>query len=361
MDSSQKGKTRIAIIGYGIIGPHHAQAILKSQDTRLVAVVDVVPTIASAAAEKLGAHYYPSIAELLASPHKPDAAIICTPNHTHANAAKELTGAGVHILIEKPFSTDVEVGNELLVHLKEARVKTGVMSLVGHHRRFNPYAVSTAAVISSGSLGRIIAINGLWATCKPTSYFDATWRRTKAAGPVLINLVHDVDLLHHFLGPIVRVQTEKTISRRGFEAEEGAAIIFKFKSGVVGTFFLCDNVPSPYGWDFGTGENPNFPNSGQDFYRIFGTEASFSVPDMTRWSYDSKGQQSWNEKMVPEKIDIGTGVSFELQLAHFLRVIASQEVPSCTPEAGLAALIVCEAIKKSLESGTPVDILEYEL
>ena len=40
-------------------------------------------------------------------------------------------------------------------------------------------------------------------------YFDLEWRRTKDAGPVLINLIHDVDLLHFFFGPIVRIQADK--------------------------------------------------------------------------------------------------------------------------------------------------------
>lgn len=87
-------------------------------------------------------------------------------------------------------------------------------------------------------------------------YFDLEWRRTKDAGPVLINLIHDVDLLHFFFGPIVCIQADKTISQREFEAEGGVAIIFRFASGILGTFFLCDNVASPFDWEHGTGDSP---------------------------------------------------------------------------------------------------------
>jgi len=177
----------------------------------------------------------------------------------------------------------------------------------------------------------------------------------------MINTVHDVDLLHLFMGPIVRVQTEKTISRRGFEAEEGAAIIFKFRSGAVGTFLLCDNAPSPYGWEFGTGDLPAFPATGQDFYRIFGTDATLSVPDMTRWSYDGVADKNWHGKIEGRRLEHGEGVPFELQLAHFVGVIRGEEEPRSTAESGLAALIVCEAIKTSLETGVAVDIEPYEL
>ncbi|OIW30047.1 hypothetical protein CONLIGDRAFT_714484, partial [Coniochaeta ligniaria NRRL 30616] len=126
--------------------------------------------------------------------------------------------------------------------------------------------------IASGSLGQVLAVNGLWMVRKHDAYFDALWRRDRSAGPVMINLVHDVDLLHLFLGPIARVQTEKIPARRGYEAEEGGAVIFKFRSGAVGTFLFCDNAPSPYGWEFGTGDLASFPKTGEDFYRVFGTD-----------------------------------------------------------------------------------------
>ncbi|KAL1859691.1 hypothetical protein VTK73DRAFT_7498 [Phialemonium thermophilum] len=359
MSTPQRTLT-IAVIGYGTIGPNHVAAIQTNPDVTLVAIVEPRHETASIAAE-LSAAYYPGVSDLLSSPHKPDAAIICTPNQTHAAIATELSSAGVHVLIEKPFCHHVPTGQDLVRHLRQAREEKGVKALVGHHRRFNPYAVATAETIASGSLGQIIAVNGLWMVQKSESYFEARWRRDKSAGPVMINVVHDVDLLHLFLGPIVRVQTEKSVSRRGYAAEEGGAVIFKFKSGAIGTLLFCDNCPSPYGWEFGTGDQAQFPATGQDFYRVFGTEGTLSVPDLTRWSYDGVEPKNWNGKMTARKVERREGVAFELQLAHFVRVIRGEEDPRSTPESGLAALMVCEAIKKSLETGTAVDIEPYEL
>ncbi|KAB5572659.1 hypothetical protein GE09DRAFT_1282982 [Coniochaeta sp. 2T2.1] len=363
MGSHENKKLTIAVIGYGVIGPQHVAAIQKNPDIDLVAIVEPQPQTQAIAA-KLGAAYHPSVAALLASPDKPDAAIICTPNQTHAAVATELADAGVHILIEKPFCHHVPTGKDLVKRLKQVREQTGVKALVGHHRRFNPYAVATGEAISSGSLGRVIAVNGLWMVRKHNAYYDeGPWRREKSAGgPVMINLVHDVDLLHLFLGPIARVQTEKVVSRRGYEAEEGGAVTFKFRSGAVGTFLFCDNAPSPYGWEFGTGDlSAKFPKTGQDFYRVFGTEATLSVPDMTRWSYDGVEEKSWLGKIAGRKGDVEEGVAFDLQLAHFVKVIQGEEEPRSTAESGLAALIVCEAVKKSLEMGAAVELEPYEL
>ncbi|XEV04671.1 hypothetical protein FSHL1_009958 [Fusarium sambucinum] len=351
-------KVRIAIIGAGLIGPRHARTVADSTVAVLSAIVDPAPSGAQFAAELKVPHYL-SISDLLQSPDKPDAAIICTPNFTHVALSKELSAGGIHILIEKPVSTDVISGKELVQHLEQ----TGVKALVGHHRRFNPYMVATKKIVSSGSLGQLIAVNGLWALFKPLEYFDAPtdWRREKTGGVVLINMIHEVDLLHYLFGPITRVHAEKTISQRGFEAEEGAALTLRFKSGMVGSFIISDHTPSPYNFESGTGENPLIPKAGQDFYRIFGTDGSLSVPDMTLWSYKGKDKKSWHSELTQEQETVPPRVPFDDQLEHFVKVVRGEEKPSCTANAGFAALVVCDAIKEALAANKTVDIEDYDL
>lgn len=357
-DLMSSPRLRIAIIGAGLIGPRHAQTVVTNPCTELIAIVDPLQGGADLAARLKTVHCR-TVADLLASEHKPDAAIICTPNHTHVPLAKELSSGGVHVLIEKPFSADIASGRDLLQHLET----TGIKALVGHHRRFNPYMVAAKQIISSGSLGTVLAISGIWATFKPPEYFDspAEWRRGKTGGVVLINLIHEIDLMHYLFGPIVRVHAEKTVSQRGHEAEEGAALTLRFKSGIVGTFIVTDHAPSPYNFESGTGENPLIPKTCQDFYRIFGTDATLSVPDMTMWSYKGKKQKSWHEELVRETVPVSDGVPFELQLEHFVKVIQGKEEPSCTPQAGLGALLVCEAIRKALEGNITIEVESFKL
>ncbi|KAJ5218572.1 uncharacterized protein N7498_000671 [Penicillium cinerascens] len=357
---------KVAIVGAGLIGPRHAQSVISNPSAELVGLVDPVPT-GEATAVKLNTSYFPSVAALLASSNKPDAAIVCTPNHTHVPVAKELLAGGVHVLLEKPVSDTLETGLSLL-EFSKAPEQAHLKLLIGHHRRFNPYVRATKSVLDSGSLGRPIAVNGLWTLCKPDTYFapPGDWRasRARGGGVIPINLVHDIDLMHHLFGPIVRVQAERTLPQRPsppHDADEGAALTLRFAAGVVGTFLVCDATPSPHNFEAGTGENPIIPRSptgdGSDFYRIFGSEASLSVPDLTRWSYDGRPEKSWSHPLTVHKVELpDESAPFDLQLAHFVDVIRGNATPSCSGEEGLRALVVCEAVQKAMQTGQPVDI-----
>ncbi|KAK9379991.1 uncharacterized protein V2V93DRAFT_359523 [Kockiozyma suomiensis] len=349
-------KLKFAVIGCGVIGPRHARLVVANPDAQLVAIV----TRSSAGvglASELGATSYSSVADLIASPDKPDAAIICTPNDTHAPVARELSAAGIHVLIEKPISSDIPSGKSLLEHLD----KTGVVAFVGHHRRFNPYILAAKEIVESGKLGDIIALNGLWLMFRSDYYFNDPWewRRTKVGGVILINMIHEIDCLHFIFGPIVSVHAEKIKSLRGFEAEEGAALTLRFKSGMVGTFLIADNVPSPYNVEGGTGEYLQDPKSGEDFWRIFGTNATLSVPDMKIWSHD--GVKSWTTPLKKEIYPVVPVLPFESHFQHFIKAIQGEKTPNCTARAGLASLLVCDAIRTAVENNSTEAVEEYEL
>ncbi|PYH42856.1 Gfo/Idh/MocA family protein [Aspergillus saccharolyticus JOP 1030-1] len=356
----------IIIVGAGLIGPRHAQTVQANPSTHLLALIDPSPSAAQTAAT-LQTLYFPSLDALLASPSipRPDAAIVCTPNHTHIPLATTLLSNNIHVLLEKPISDDPSTARALLSTLTPTSPKL----LIGHHRRFNPYITATKQLLTTNALGPIIALNGLWTLYKPDTYFapPGDWRRsTETGGGVLaINLIHDIDLLHYLFGPITRVFAEQTAPTRPsppHAAEEGAAITLRFASGVVGTFLVCDATPSPWSFEAGTGENPLIPQvqgeGAEGFYRIFGQRGSLSVPDMRRWSYEGRAERSWSEELVVERreVDRTSPTPFALQLAHFVEVIQGKVEPVCTGEEALRALLVVEAIGRALRTGQVVDV-----
>lgn len=366
MTTDTRPPIKIAIVGAGLIGPRHAQAVRKDPDASLACIIDPTPSAIQVAIQ-LGATYYPTVKAMLGNPtKKPDVAIVCTPNHTHAAVSAELLAAGVHVLCEKPLSPDVASGQALVARAAELQLRL----LTGHHRRFNPYVVATKRILASDahSLGQVTAVSGLWTLRKPDDYFDppTDWRRgADAGGPVLINMIHDIDVLHYLLGAkVTRVAAFEGPKRRGHGAEETAAVLLHFENGVVATFVLSDAVASPHSFEAGTGENPNIPHTGRDVYRIFGTRGTLSVPDLRRSFYKGGDSESWGDEIteVTEKLEDWlsegerTKQPFELQVAHLVKVMRDEEQPICTGEDGLAAVRVAFAVKTALRNGGTVDV-----
>ena len=86
---------------------------------------------------------------------------------------------------------------------------------------------------------------------KPDHYFEvAPWRKCKGAGPVSVNLVHDIDLLRYFCGEVRTVQAVLSPSIRGFENEDLAATILTFESGALATIsVLGQYLSAPWSWE----------------------------------------------------------------------------------------------------------------
>lgn len=372
-----QAQVKVVIVGFsGQVGKRHTGHVLENAETELIALVDPSSS-ALAVKEALGVSIatplFASVTELLESKELPNGAIVCTPPRTHVRIASELVAAGIHVFVEKPISDEVESARDLI---KLAQEK-GVNLLVGHHRRFNPYIVAAKEAIDAGVVGDVVAISGLWTACKPDSYFNGdpalAWRkrRVSGGGVVLNNFVHEADCMQYLFGRIVRSQAEETISQRSHGqgpdgAEEGVAITMRFDCGVVGTYVMSDAVASPYNFEMGTGENPAIPqvrlssNDEIDFYRVFGTRGTLSIPDMTLSKYDATTEPSWFGTIRRQKLEIDSDsrVPFERQLDHFVRVVRGQESPNCDGRAGLQALQVCQAIQEALKGSVSVNILE---
>ncbi|GAA5998199.1 Gfo/Idh/MocA family protein [Rhodotorula paludigena] len=351
----------ICIVGApGLIGKRHTQHALDEPRVDLTCIIDPTPTGEQFAADK-GLTLYKSVDEMLearrAGKVKVDGAILATPNATHVPLGLQMMQAGIHALVEKPFSTDIASGRSLVAAEKASSAKI----LVGQHRRFNPYALNCKKLVDSGKLGKILAVQGVWATLKPLPYFEAPteWRKASGTGgPVLINLVHCLDLLRFWFGNVVRVYCEVGESTRGHAVEETGACTLKFASGMVGTFIFSDAAASPYNFESATGENPLLPQTGEPTYTVLGTRGSLSFPQLQTWHYTDPSH-SWTDSLVQDDaLAIDPTPPFTHQLRHFADVCEGTVEPQCGGEDALCTIITLEAILESMKTGNPVDIAQ---
>ncbi len=180
MDSSFMKKLRIAVVGVGHLGYHHARILAARPDVQLVGVADSAAERCAAVAAELGVPAYEDYRRLI---DRTDAASIVVPTVAHHEVACEFLAAGKSLLIEKPLTADVDQADRL-VRLAE---RQGAVLQVGHIERFNPVL---AALPARAEPPRFIEAHRLG----PYSF------RSTDIGVVFDLMIHDLDLVCAVVG-----------------------------------------------------------------------------------------------------------------------------------------------------------------
>ena len=342
-------KAKLAVVGFGLVGRQHVGVIVDDPGLLLTAIVEPDPA-ASAEIQSYGAAHFSSLPELL-DQGQVDGIILATPTPLHIEQAMQCVEARLPVLIEKPIANSVSDA----AHLVVAAERAGVPVLVGHHRRYSGVVQAAKQAIEDGKIGDVCSAT---ATCwfyKPDQYFkDAPWRTRKGAGPISVNLVHDVDLLRHFCGEVVAVQATARPSVRGYENEDLASALLSFASGAVATVSVSDAIAAPWSWELTSGENPVYPRTDQSCYQIGGSRGSLSVPDLRLWQHEP--QPDWWAPIQAEQLPMHNQNPILVQARHFAEVILGEASPMVSGWEGLRSLQVVEAIQRAVKTGATVKL-----
>ena len=122
---------RIAVVGVGHLGKHHARILSLLPGAELVAVVDTNHARASEIAAANGTRALFDYRELLG---QVDAVTIAVPTERHLEVALPFLEAGVPVLVEKPMARSLEEADRMIA----AAARAGVVLAVGQTERFNP-------------------------------------------------------------------------------------------------------------------------------------------------------------------------------------------------------------------------------
>jgi predicted dehydrogenase len=208
---------RGAVLGLGMIGRHHARLLQASPRVAFAGAVDP-------GGDRFGVVRDPglifgSLDELLAA-GPIDFAIVAVPTEEHLHAVLELTGAGVHVLVEKPLAATAAEAHELIAAVEAA----GVHGAVGHVERFNPALLELRRRLAAGQLGRPFLI----ATERLGPFPD----RVRDVGVVKDLATHDLDLVRWLGGsPVARVAAQ-TQHRMGRAHEDLVLVTGALREGV---------------------------------------------------------------------------------------------------------------------------------
>jgi len=122
---------RVAVIGVGALGVHHARIYHQLPQTELVAVVDILEARAREVAAKHECQAYTDFHQVL---DKVEAVSLAVPTEQHACIGAECLAAGLDVLVEKPIASTLEQADRLL----EAAAHHDRVLRVGQSERFNP-------------------------------------------------------------------------------------------------------------------------------------------------------------------------------------------------------------------------------
>jgi predicted dehydrogenase len=167
---------RIAVVGVGHLGQHHARLFASMDSVQLVGLVDTKPGRAAEIASKLGVPSFTHLGELPLDGL--DAATIAVPTVSHQDVALPLIDAGVSVLVEKPLSSSLDDADRMI----ESAARRGVVLAAGHTERFNPAVVAALPLVANP---RFIEVHRL-----------GTFPERSLDIDVIFDLmIHDLDLL----------------------------------------------------------------------------------------------------------------------------------------------------------------------
>ncbi len=336
---------RVAVLGAGLVGRRHIETIRALPHVaELAAVADPV---ADRTQFHLGAAAWFSDSREMLDQVEPEAVIIATPNNLHVLQGLWCSERGIPFLVEKPVTATLEEAGQLV----KAVADSGVKTLTGHHRRYLPAVQEARRLIAQGAIGPLVAASVIWATRKPDDYFETLWRTQPGGGPLLINAIHEIDMLRYLCGEVRSVGGLASHAMRNFAVEDTAAAMFEFENGCLGTLICTDAGFSPWTVEQGSLENPRFPYTGQSTYRLVGTKGSLELPVLRSWTASIPDEIGWDRLIAATDVGVPYRDPFQAQLEHFQRLVRLDEPPVVSVRDGANTLAATLAVLQSGQEG----------
>jgi predicted dehydrogenase len=228
---------RLAVIGIGNMGRFHLVNIEKEPKVKLVAVCDIVPERAQAAAEQYGCEPYYD-AQALLDAHICDAVLIATPHYSHTTIGIAALQAGYHVLVEKPISVHKADCERLIAAHQDKRLVFAAM----FNQRTDPHFQEIRRLVQSGELGQLERVSWIitdW--FRAQAYYDSGgWRATwkgEGGGVLLNQCPHNLDLLQWICGMPEQITGHCGLGAwHNIEVEDQVTAYMKYPGKCTGVF-----------------------------------------------------------------------------------------------------------------------------
>jgi predicted dehydrogenase len=307
-------RLRAGVVGVGYLGTFHAEKYADHAAVDLVAVVDVDPARARAAGERFGVAWFTDHRALAG---RVDCVSVATPTAAHHGIARDLLATGIDVLVEKPVTSTVEQGRDLL----EVAARGRRVLQVGHLERFNPAMRAVAPYIEGP---RFIESQRL-ASFGP---------RGTDVDVILELMIHDLDLVLSMVNSPVR-----SVDAVGVPvltpAIDIADVRIRFANGCVANI-TASRVSAKR----------------ERKLRIFQPDAYFSIDFDQRQVRLARRHRtpSGETNVTLEELIVDEGDALRTEIEAFVQAVQARETPPVSGWDGLRALEIAEVIRQSVET-----------
>lgn len=318
---------KVAVVGAGGWGEHHARIFSRREDTELCGIFGRTPEKTRRRASQYGTTAYTDLDEMLRK-EQPELVTVCLPNEDHYDITLKLVRTGVPLLVEKPLVFDLAEADSLL-----AEAGDHFFAINFNHRYAEPVQ-RAKALIDAGELGDLVF---------------ATWRfggEANRGNSPHANLIetqcHGFDLLEHLVGPIAGISAHMTDKTYG--AFSTIALALDFENRAVGT--MLGTYDSSYA----------YPDTQR--IEINGTEGRLVIHDTVRALTFSKAgdpvEQRWHSTYFDDESRNFAG-TFDRHVDALLTALRAGQQPPVHARAGRRALHLAHRAIESHQTGRRVD------
>lgn len=344
---------KFAVIGAGTIGQLRAQSIKANPNTELLAVADP----AQAAAERaVAGSSAKALGDWRAALDLPglDAVMVSSPIQFHEEAVVAALKGGKHVLCEKPLSNTVESCRRML----DAARASGRTLATGFNHRYYPSMKFLKQAVDDGQIGTVDHLR-VFGGHDGLHNFRADWqyKAPVSGGGAMMDVgIHMTDLARFVMGEVSEVYgvaTNRVLQVPG--SEDNAMAIFKSPAGV--SAFYQATWTEWKGYRFYVevyGDKGMVRGYYAPMQNLLVTHERPGTPR-------KKVRKFYPEIMLREKLKSWTStalLSFQEELADFLRMVNGEKTPLADGVAGFRAVEMANAVYESSKTGKPVPLVK---
>jgi predicted dehydrogenase len=333
-------KTRVAVIGTGIMGKNAVMVWQRHPNVEVVAVCDKNLEKARGVAAEFGIpRFYGNHRELI-DKEQVDAIHVNTPDAAHRDPVIDSLEAGKHVLVEKPMTTDVSEADEIVRTVE----KTGRILQVSYNHRWLSVYHKVFSDIDKGSIGECLV--GFAKKNNPILVPTEWLHWSGTSTPAWFLSSHDIDLMSWWTKAegieAYATGARKVLKARGIDTYDAIQAQVRFNTGFFATFESA--------WIY-SNKSPYTPDS---YMEVIGSEGHvFMDRKAEAIEMATKEAYAYPRTLLNYRVFDKWVGALPSCMYSFIDAINEKREPFVTAKDGRKVTAILDAIHRSLASSKP--------